>query len=48
MMAAEEFIIHRLVLDLNHLDRVCKDLRSKNYLAFEDEAKFFYGITFLC
>ena len=31
---ANEFIIHRLVLDSDHLDRVCKDLRSKNSLAF--------------
>ena len=30
----KEFIIHRLVLDLNHLDRVCEGLRYKNYLAF--------------
>ena len=34
MTAAKEFIIHRLVLDLNHLDRVCEGLRSKNLLAF--------------
>ena len=31
---AKEFIIHRLVLDLNHLDRVCEGLKSKNSLAF--------------
>ena len=31
---AKEFIIHRLVLDLNHLDRVCEGLRSKIFLAF--------------
>ena len=33
VMTAQEFIINRLVLDLNHLDRVYKDLRSKNSLA---------------
>ena len=31
---AKKFIIHRLVLDLNHLDRVCKDLRSKKLSRF--------------
>ena len=31
---AKEFVIYRLVLDLDHLDRVCKGLRSKNYLTF--------------
>ena len=30
----KEFIIDRLVLDLNHLDRVCEGLTSKNSLAF--------------
>ena len=34
MTTAKEFIIHRLVLYLNHLDRVCKDLRFKIFLAF--------------
>ena len=29
---AKEFIIHCLVLDLNHLDRVCEGLRSKHFL----------------
>ena len=28
------FIIYPLVLDLNHLDRVCEGLRSKNLLSF--------------
>ena len=32
MATAKDFIIYRLVLDLDHLDRVCKDLRSKNSL----------------
>ena len=31
---AKEFIMHRLVLDLDHLDRVSEGLRSKNSLAF--------------
>ena len=31
---AKEFIIHRLVLDLDHLDIVCEGLRSKHSLAF--------------
>ena len=30
----KEFIIHHLVLDLNHLDRVWEGLRSKNFFAF--------------
>ena len=34
MTAAKEFAIHHLVLDLNHRNRVCEDLRSKIYLAF--------------
>ena len=29
----KEFVMHHLVLDLNHLDRVCEGLRSKNSLA---------------
>ena len=32
MKTAKAFIIHRLVLDLNHLDRAYEDLRSKNSL----------------
>ena len=34
VMTAMELIIHCLVLDLNHLDRVCEGLRSKISLAF--------------
>ena len=34
LTTAKEFIIHRLVLDLNHLDSVCEGLRSKISLAF--------------
>ena len=34
MMAVKEFIKHVLVPDLNHLDGLCKDLRSKDSLAF--------------
>ena len=44
MATAKEFVIHGLVLDLNHLDRVYEDLRS----FFEDELKFFNGIIYLC
>ena len=34
MTTAKEFIIERLVLNLDRLDRVCEDLKSKNYLDF--------------
>lgn len=34
MTTMKEFIIHRLVFDLNNLDRVNKHLRSKNSLPF--------------
>ena len=34
MATAMEFIIHCLIPNLNHLDKVCKGLRSKNSLAF--------------
>ena len=47
MMTAKELIIHLLVLDLNHLDREQKDLRSK-YPLLQDEPKFFYGFIDLC
>ena len=34
MATAKEVIMYRLALDWNHLERVCKDLRFKNSLAF--------------
>ena len=34
MGTVKEFITHRLDLILNHLDRLYKDLRSKNSVAF--------------
>ena len=34
VIAGKDLIINRLVLDLDHLERVCKGLRSKNSPAF--------------
>ena len=47
MTTAKDFIMHRLVLDLNHLDRGREDIRFKNSLAFQDEPKFFCGVIYL-
>ena len=48
MTTANDFIIHGLLLDFNHLDRVSKDLDPKIILLFQDEPQFFYGIIYLC
>ena len=34
VIATKEFIVHPLVLDLNHMDGVYKNLRFKNSLTF--------------
>ena len=49
MTTVKEFIIHHLVLDLNHQDRECNDFRSKNSLTFSQwtESLRWYDISLL-